>query len=85
VSGEVTPVMEYIKDLYGIILFFRDNAVDDDLYAALDDVLRMIEDFLSKEPLSEEGAKKFLTELYTYVRSNPLTKFLAIYIRDYIT
>jgi hypothetical protein len=81
----VGSVLEGVKDLYGIVLFFRDNCVDDDLYEALDRVLRMIEEFLMSSDVSEEKAKDFMNELYSFVRSNPLTKFLSIYIRDYVT
>ncbi|MEM0362023.1 MAG: hypothetical protein QXY36_02855 [Sulfolobales archaeon] len=77
-------VIEPIKDLYGIVLFFRDNAVDDDFYEALDNVLRMIEEFLAREDVSEGAVKDFINKLYVFVRSNPLTKFLAIYVRDYL-
>lgn len=77
-------VVEQIKDLYGIVLFFRDNAIDDDLYEALDKVLLMIEDFLGRNDVGEDVVKDFLNKLYNYVRSNPLTKFLATYIRDYL-
>lgn len=77
-------VMESIKDLYGIVLFFRDNAVEDDFYEALDNVLRMIEEFLAREDVGEEVVRDFINKLYAFVRSNPLTKFLAIYVRDYL-
>ncbi len=79
-----TDVIEQIKDLYSITLFFRDNAVDDDFYNALDSVLQMIEEFLGRGEVSEELIKEFVNRLYSYVRSNPLTKFLAIYVRDYL-
>ncbi|MEM2157985.1 MAG: hypothetical protein QXO72_03085, partial [Sulfolobales archaeon] len=68
----------------GIVLFFRDNAVDDDFYDALDTVLQMIEEFLGRNDVSEEDIKNFINKLYAFVRSNPLTKFLAIYVRDYL-
>lgn len=77
-------VVEPIKDLYGIVLFFRDNAVDDDFYEALDNVLRMIEEFLAREDVDEKVVKDFINKLYAFVRSNPLTKFLSIYVRDYL-
>lgn len=78
-------LLEGIKDLYGIVLFFRDNAVDDDLYEALDGVLRMIEEFLGRDEVSEDDAREFMSRLYLHIRSEPLTKFLAIYIKDYVT
>lgn len=81
----MSELIEGIKDLYGIVLFFRDNAVDDDLYDALDEVLKMIEDFLASDVISESNAREFITKLYNYIRSNPLTKFLAIYVKDYVT
>ncbi len=79
-----SDVLEQLKDLYGIVLFFRDNAVDEDFYDALDNVLRMIEEFLGKSDVGYDTGKEFLNRLYNFVRSNPLTKFLAIYIRDYL-
>lgn len=83
-SSRAADVIEHIKDLYSITLFFRDNAVDDDFYNALDNILQMIEEFLEEGEVSEESAKEFINKIYGYVRSNPLTKFLAIYIRDYL-
>lgn len=79
-----SSILEGIKDLYGIVLFFRDNAVDDDLYEALDEVLRMIDEFLGRGEVSESDARGFINKLYLHIRSNPLTKFLAIYVKDYI-
>ncbi len=81
----MSELIEGIKDLYGIVLFFRDNAVDDDLYDALDEVLKMIEDFLTSDVIGESDAREFINKLYNYIRSNPLTKFLAIYVKDYVT
>ena len=72
-----------LEDIYSIILFFRENTEDEELFEALDLVLKKIEDFLMSRHESEEYLS-FISELYSTVMSNPLTKFLGVYIRDFI-
>ncbi len=79
-SSEVVAALE---DVYGIVLFFRENTEDEELFEALDNVLRRIEDFLTSDH-EEKEYFDFMVELYTAVMSNPLTKFLGVYIKDFL-
>jgi len=72
-----------LEDIYGIVLFFRESTEDEELFEALDTILRRIEDFLLAEHDDKESLE-FLKELYALVMSNPLTKFLGVYIRDFV-
>ncbi|MCX8185059.1 MAG: hypothetical protein RMI56_01815 [Sulfolobales archaeon] len=79
-NSELTAALE---DVYSIVLFFRENTEDEELFEALDILLKKIEDFLLSQHESREYLN-FITELYTMVMSNPLTKFLGVYIRDFL-
>ncbi|MEM4491781.1 MAG: hypothetical protein QXR49_04800 [Sulfolobales archaeon] len=72
-----------LEDIYGIVLFFRENTEDEELFEALDFILKKIEDFLIADH-EEREYLDFIVELYTMVMSNPLTKFLGVYIRDFL-
>ncbi len=72
-----------LEDIYGIVLFFRENTEDEELFEALDYILKRIEDFLTSDH-EEREYLDFVAELYTTVMSNPLTKFLGVYIRDFL-
>jgi hypothetical protein len=73
-----------LEDIYNIILFFRDNTEDDDLYLALDELLRDIEEFSSVRQEISGDIEAFMRKLYTKVINNPLTKFLGVYLKDYV-
>ncbi|MEM2006164.1 MAG: hypothetical protein QXG17_04165 [Sulfolobales archaeon] len=79
-SSELAVALE---DIYGIVLFFRESTEDEELFEALDLVLKKIEDFLIADH-EEREYQDFIVELYTTVMSNPLTKFLGVYIRDFL-
>lgn len=70
-----------LEDIYSIILFFRENTEDEDLFEALDLLLKKIEDFLLVNH-EEREYLDFIKELYSMAMSNPLTKFLGVYIKD---
>jgi Golgi nucleoside diphosphatase len=79
-SSELVSALE---DIYGIILFFRENTEDEDLFEALDMLIKKIEDFLLVDH-EEREYLDFIKELYATAMSNPLTKFLGVYIKDLI-
>lgn len=72
-----------LEDIYGIVLFFRENTEDEELFEALDALLKKIEDFLIADHEDREYLD-FVVELYSMIMSNPLTKFLGVYIRDFL-
>lgn len=72
-----------LEDIYGIVLFFRESTEDEELFEALDFILKKIEDFLLADHEDREY-QDFMVELYAMVMSNPLTKFLGVYIRDFL-
>lgn len=72
-----------LEDMYGIVLFFRENTEDEELFEALDTLLKKIEDFLIADHEDKEYLD-FVVELYSMIMSNPLTKFLGVYIRDFL-
>lgn len=78
-----SDVVAALEDIYGIVLFFRENTEDEELFEALDNVLKRIEDFLTTDHEEKEYVD-FVVELYTMVMSNPLTKFLGVYIKDFL-
>ena len=75
--------MTALEDIYGVVLFFRENTEDEELFEALDAILRKIEDFLLADH-EEREYLDFVSELYATVMGNPLTKFLGVYIRDFL-